>query len=88
MDGNSAYWQHGTEDMARYRVTGRVFYVDQRGEVAAVPVGSEVEVHQLETNEYVLMRWTDASGVVHEQRIPALLWLIHVVKQLQALRDS
>jgi hypothetical protein len=68
----------------RYRVTGPVFYSDERGaHTRAIPVGTPIEVSL--RDRVVRLRWTDKRGLVRVQRISTDLWTTYVSGHVEPL---
>ena len=69
----------------RYRVTGPCFCLDEQKALAAVPVGTIVEINEL--MGAVLMRWYDAASERREQYYTPEIWRRYVLQHIQPVES-
>jgi hypothetical protein len=64
-----------------FRVTGRVVYLQDDNSLGAIPSGTLVTVQ--ESDQSMILRWTNATGKTREQRYPFRLWTLYIRGELE-----
>lgn len=70
----------------RFRVIGTATFLNESGQRRAIPVGTVLDMDELDGDPAAVMRWRDESGSPRQQTLSLMEWAQYTKSELKELK--